>query len=467
MSNIDYNLLQDLPLEKGDEWQTLTFQEAISDLDSINKELDSIAIDKIPFDWKDVIIIFGVATAEILMDFFFSDPSSNSNSIASQTNNSSTGLGKWLNEIHENISHTNNPIDFQGGFDINGNPIFHGDKSGIHKVISFGGGDHRERTYGHDLIRFWTAIKQYKEGKFIDGGYFNGEYMKVISEYTSKGKKLESLSLLDSIVAYASHMFADFFSSKGLPCPGWSFLSHSDFREVRSMAADLYKDGMNLRTEIMKGISVGIPEIFIRILYYLKYKGSDYSQEAIHQKRDLAILLSHSIATAVNIGKVVITKNPVSLNLTMIVRTLQMAWKSTKNQIDYNNRIISKVTLDGIRAQLELEKTMIIAGNGIYKTLDYQHLCNRLLSNISELQNKRRQRITELNDLRLQSRMVEKNLLLLMDQNNPLIKSSLIELDVSIDVGDSMNSLQTSLPIFIEDKEDNNIEYLIEETYGK
>ncbi len=373
---MDYSILSNIQKMPNEEWLAQELINTDQELSSLKNELDSIALDSIPFDKTDAITIFAIASLEIILDFFLSDPA-NPNSFASKCNSTNNPIGEWLNNIHKKIEHKGNPLDFQGRFTANGESILHGSDH-VGNTVNFSGGDHRERTIGHDLFRCVEAIMQYYNGKFSDGGYIGDKYIKVESFFNQYDNQYAKLGIVKSVVNYSKHMFADFFSTKGLPVPGWSFISHSNNRELRKMAADMYKDGYNLRTELLKGISVAIPEIVLRIVQYARYRKSDYSKDAKKKKLHLMLLISHGIATAVNIGKVVITENPVSINMPMIIRTCTLVWSCIKDQVNFNNQAITKSTLDIYRSKLELKKTMIIAINGVYYTTQYQQLTEKI-----------------------------------------------------------------------------------------
>lgn len=377
MTDIDYNLLFDLKPLPGDEVMAEELINTDKELDEINKELSDIAIDTIPFDKTDVMVIFASAMFEVAADFLLSD-STNPNSFASKCNDSKNPIGKWMNNIHENINHKNNPLDNQGAFNANNEFFGYGTPKHDENVISFSGGDHRERTYGHDLFRFWSAIRQLHDGEFRDAGYIGEELIKVASTVNQYGTKYAKLGWGEAVWEYVCHMFADFFSSKGLPCPGWSWLSHADNREIRKAAADLYRDGMNLRTELLKGVTVAVPEIIIRIVQFLRYRNSEYSKEAREKKQHLMLLMTHGIATAVNVGKVVLSENPAALNLPMIVRTLKLAWSCIKDEQNFKHRVTEKLNLDLYKQQLEFKKTVIVTLRGIYYTTQYQILTIQL-----------------------------------------------------------------------------------------
>ena len=216
---IDYSLLNRITPFEGDTWQfqdSIIVDEELSRIDaemaSVQMEIDAIPTDSIPFDNYDVITVFATATIEVLMDFLLSDPA-NKNSFASKCNSNDNPIGKWCNSIHEKLDHSGNPLDFQGRFDQFGNPIGYGIK---HKGpnISYGGGNHRGLTNGHDLLRFFDAIRQYHDGVFRDAGFIDGVKIAVESSINQYGNPYVKLTWLQSIWNYVVHMFADFFSNK-------------------------------------------------------------------------------------------------------------------------------------------------------------------------------------------------------------------------------------------------------------
>lgn len=404
---IDFSILNNFQPLEGDEWQngnSINVEEELSSINSeitsVQAEIDSIPTDSIPFDKYDIITVFGAAMIEILMDFFFSDPA-NENSFASKCNNSDNPIGKWCNNIHEKIDHKGNPLDFQGRFDQQGSPIGYGIKHDG-PSISFGGGNHRGLTNGHDLIRFFDAIKQYHDGVFRDSGFIDGVKVIVESSVNQYGNPYEKLTWLKAVWEYICHMFADFFSSKGLPVPGSSLLSHTDDRQLRKFAAEMYSDGFNLRTELLKGITVLMPELIVRMVTYLRYKETEYSKEAKKKKLHLMLLLTHGISSLVNVGKVIITKNPISINIPMLLRTATLAWQCIKDQSSYNQRVISKEYWEQYRLQLEGYKTLIIVADGVYETSNYQRLFVALKNEYDKKVQERIEQASEITRLRIE-----------------------------------------------------------------
>jgi len=348
--------------QKNVETPSLSPMDIDFELSAIQKELDNIATDIIHFDKIDAGFVFINAIIGVLLDFCM-DPA-NANGLAYALNNKNTKLGEWCNSIHEKIDHKNNPMDFQGGFTRDGETIIHG--SGSHRDISFGGGDHRVRTYDHDIIRFWHAIKDYHDGVFRDGGYVDGQFIEVVSKVNSRGTPFEQSSWTEAFVKYCSHMFADFFSSKGLPCPGESFLSHASNRNLRILASDTYKEGLNMRTQVLQTIPFIVMDVITVGYVKLRYINDTYSKEAQNAKKHLLQLLTNALVSAINVGKVVITEQPQSINLPIIVHTIRLVASCVKDKIDYNQRVINKMSLDAIRTQLLGLKTYLVIGQEAY-----------------------------------------------------------------------------------------------------
>ena len=434
---IDYSVLNSFPPFEGDTWQygnSINVEEELlrinSEMVNVQTEIDSIPTDSIPFDKDDIITVFAAAMIEVLMDFFFSDPA-NENSFASKCNNSDNPIGKWCNNVHEKIGHKGNPLDFQGRFDQHGNPIGYGIK---HEgpSVSYGGGNHRGLTNGHDLLRFFDAIKQYHDGVFRDSSFIDGVRIIVESNVNQYGNPYEKLSWLKSVWEYICHMFADFFSSKGLPVPGSSLLSHSSDRELRKLAADLYADGFNLRTELLKGLTVAIPVILVRVITFLRYKDMELSKEAKKKKLHLMLLLTHGISTMVNVGKVIITENPVSINIPMILRTLTLVWQCIKDQSNYNHRIISKEYWEQYKLHLEGYKTLIIVADGVYETSNYQRLFVALKVEYDKKVQERLLQASEITRLRIEYGVQKENQSTILQSSNDEIQLLLGEVSEDI-----------------------------------
>lgn len=249
---------------------------------------------------------------------------------------------------------------------------------------------------------FPLSLYMLSKGQFIDGVYDNGAYKIVQTALNQYDNAYTTMGFGESLIAYFTHMIADFFSTKSLPIPGFSLLTHFPNREIRKFANDLYADGLNLRNLVMQGIPVATVELITWIYTALRYKDSTYSKEQIKAKKETMLLLTHGIATAVNVGKVIIqvvvtkdAKALTSLNLPMVIRTINLVWKSIKRELQYTNNRTALVYSSAMKNQLETEKTLILLDNCIYYTAQI----DRLIADMkTEFDNTNERRIHQIAD---------------------------------------------------------------------
>ena len=302
---------------RGLDPDNVDYSNLVSDeeLEQIIRELNKPLPREEKWTKADFIVVFIAAVIGSVVDF-----------ILSNRNNKATGqhskFSEWLNDtFHEGKHPTNAPIDYQGK--------------------GFGGGYHRELSKGHDIARFAEGIKMFKNGTFEGVRYVNGvaEPVKVVANQF--GNPYATLSTIEAIIGYAQHMFADLFSKVSLPFPGYSFLTESSNRDVRKFAADMYHNGFNCKNIIIQSASTIAIEVIIRIYFSImsvkKYHdqievAEDYSNlEALKkfikpeskEKLHEMLLVAHAIVTAMNVGKVVITKNLASINVTEIISVIR------------------------------------------------------------------------------------------------------------------------------------------------
>lgn len=229
------------------------------------------------------------------------------------------------------------------------------------------------------------AIYQISSGTFIDSGMTKGGvYQWVITNVNQNGTPYDSCNVFVAVIKYFTHMLADFCSSTSLPIPGFSLLTHWPDRDVEAFAMKLYKDGMNLRTMVLQGIPVAFTEIMMRLYVHFRYKDSQYTESQIDHKRNKLLLISHGITAAVNIGKVIITKNPARLNLLLIARTFHLIWKVTVEELSLTNKAITKEAMGVVKARIETMQTLILLDKTIYETNQYNQLIKNLNASVKK-----------------------------------------------------------------------------------
>lgn len=268
---------------------------SIKEITEIESYLNRPLVKRAKWDKWDYITVFTISLVGVIIDTLVGNPKKGVSAICSDKN---SYIGSWFEKIHS-LHSPNNPMDYQG--------------------FKMGGGGHRLRSIGHDLLGFPFGIWQIMNGNFTGGYYQNGKYFKIFSKINQYGTPYEAKSFIEALFTYIGHVFCDFFSTYSLPVPGFGYLAKLPSREIRIFAADMYNNGYNLRHMFIQGFSVLFIEIMIRTYSYFRLKkvqGLTYEQYT-QKKREL-LLLSHSIVAGFNIGKVVITGNVLSLNLPQI-----------------------------------------------------------------------------------------------------------------------------------------------------
>ena len=303
--------------------------------------------------------------------------------ILSNRDNKFTGKGSKfsdsLKQLHENkFKHKGNAaIDFQGKIEIAG------------ETVSFGGGDHRVLSPGHDILRFISGIKSFKNGEMISIRYKNGKRLLTSTKMAKGGGDFLQLGSIEALVEYARHMFADFFSPKSLPFPGYSFLMECDNRKIRKLVVDMYRNGFNMKNIAVQALSTVVVEFVIRLYFAIKNIQSikednelydDYSKIDLikttfksTEKMSEMLLAAHAIVTSVHLGKVTIkcvtgdlAKGLSQINITEIIALVKYATKVTKNvaerNSDYSKSIYyAKIASNGWAALEELAQDDEIA----------------------------------------------------------------------------------------------------------
>lgn len=313
------------------------------EISKLSQEMNDINIDSIPFDKWDYIVMFSVGMLESIVGLLVSSPKEG---ISKKLSDKNSPYGSKLNELHEKWNHSKQPLDYQGP--------------------KFGGGDHRARTFGHDLLALPLALYMLTQGKFIDGYYDDGAYQTVMSALNQHGNEYAQMPFEQALLAYLTHMAADFCSTKSLPVPGFGLLAHLSDRDVRKFVADAYSEGFNLRHVFVQGLPVAMTEIVIRLYCWLQSRTKDISSEAKKHKRDKMLLVCHTMALLVNTGKVVIMQDPTSINLPMLLRVIWLTWSVIRQSSSLSHNAIVKVNISVIKTKLEELKTLIILDQAVF-----------------------------------------------------------------------------------------------------
>ncbi len=269
---------------------------SIQEIKKIEAFLNRPLIQRAKWDRWDYLTVFTISLVGVVIDTLVGNPKRGVSAICSDKN---SFIGSWFEKIHS-LHSTNNPMDYQG--------------------YKMGGGGHRLRSVGHDLLGFPFGIWQIMNGTFTGGFYQGGKYFEIFSKVNQYGNPYESQAFIEALFTYIGHVFCDFFSTYSLPVPGFGYLAKLPSREIRKFAAEMYENGYNLRHMLIQGFSVFFIEIMVRTYSYFRLKKIlGLTNEQYTQKRRELLLLSHSIVAGFNVGKVAITGNVLSLNLPQII----------------------------------------------------------------------------------------------------------------------------------------------------
>lgn len=405
LAELNYDELLKMKPYEGDLVFNVNGMTADEYISKVTEEMNKIDLSSVPIDRWDIVVTFALAVLEVAGDFFIGDPS-----FKYSLANKNGPFCEWLDKFHDKArstgkwwGHQKSPLDYQGkgygGGDHRAKSIIHGSPFlRAEKALYDKGNDNKdgkgivEKTVdwtmlAHDLITFSLAIYSISSGKFIDFRIFpKGEqslikkFPLVVSPTTQKGSPYDSCDVITAIIKYAVHMFADFFSKMSLPLPGFSFLTRVKDSDVEKFALKLYREGMNMRTLALQGIPVGVTELLMSLYVWIRAKdaGGEISEAAWNHKKKKLLLISHGITTAVNVGKIVITKAPWRLNLVVIARTFQLVWQVTAEEAKVTNRYIEKLDAGILKARIESCKTLVLLDRAVYETDNVERMVRAL-----------------------------------------------------------------------------------------
>ena len=206
-------------------------------------------------------------------------------------------------DLHKKIPHPRHAIDF---------PL--------------GGHDHRVVGAGHDLFRFAEARQMLIEGKFE--ALFRRSYAKAtFYRYGGQTFPYDNIPEEAATIALLTYWLANFFSTRSLPIPGWSFLTQNN-DGVADFAIAAYRSGLNLRSLLSNFSGVLLTGIMLRLYTYLRqfldtgridpflWKDVKYQEMC---------LVAQSINLLMNLGKVAVTKNVSAINPVAIMAVIRHA----------------------------------------------------------------------------------------------------------------------------------------------
>ena len=190
------------------------------------------------------------------------------------------------------------------------------------KGIGGGKGVHRVRSAGHDLLRPFEAIEQIRSGQFQGHDWEEGVRIAVSSDCPRPGfspyRQVPSVN--EAILVWLKHLASDFTTDKSLPLPGATYIHDIPVHELRSIGAEAYKGGLNLRRVLISGmLPVATVEAGVRLSVHIRtWRETKSARLSLEREAKLhnMLLLTHGIVAAASAGKIALrwgAEGPVAL----------------------------------------------------------------------------------------------------------------------------------------------------------
>ncbi|WP_346914267.1 hypothetical protein [Clostridium sp.] len=185
---------------------------------------------------------------------------------------------------------------------------------------------HRFHSLGHDpILGFIAGVLDVMNGKFTAIDIKGNLISQVAPNQSTKGMKL-----FDAIALVFRHMKSDVTTSMGLPAPFMILFNFFQFGSIgkeeltiAEVARGMYAEGYDFIHFLSMSVSPMLIEVLVRTSYFAKrmHEGNGFKDSLpmdlpCNKKPKLGTMLfiAHSIATAVNAGKVAFTENPLAIN---------------------------------------------------------------------------------------------------------------------------------------------------------
>jgi hypothetical protein len=218
-------------------------------------------------------------------------------------------------------------------------------------VVGLGPRTHRMQSLGHDPVLGWVfGVRDVLKGGFTAIGSDGRLVIQSVPGWEPEEFGVGMfVKVLEAFNLVAGHFVSDVATPAGLPPPLFGllqFLQQGVIKEhsIADIARGMYRSGYDFRHFLAGGVTVAIIEVFVRTAWTVRElsegkKLADALPVASHPRLRSGLFLAHSVATAVNAGKVAVTDSPLSLNWAQwlaFFRYLlpQMYWLLVGQEID-------------------------------------------------------------------------------------------------------------------------------------
>lgn len=361
--SLDFSFLNKVKPRSGDLLLPMRNIDIEAEINQLQDDMSDIDLSSIPFDKFDLVIVFIAGLMGAACDIILGKPADGYNGLLKSAEEPKIndkfafGLGKYLKQ-----------------YDLKNNPI---DKT----IPGIQVGDHRLFSYGHDLLRIFQTVAVMLTGTGPVGVTGLGgelileqapeKWIENLKELGIDGTKPDIKSVIKILIILFLHLYKDYCSARSLPIPGLTYIANLNKDTMPRFLDELTNDKeFNLRTLNGQVLSVVSIELVISIYSFIRKKTdkSTYSDEQYKNKKEKLLLISHSIALAFNVGKVVLTNNPAFINFPQIIRIVKLVWDIVRAEININQKSIEKVNMSTLKNQLETSQTLILLDDSIYYT---------------------------------------------------------------------------------------------------
>ena len=185
---------------------------------------------------------------------------------------------------------------------------------------------HRQVSIGHDpVLGMFFGVRDILKGKMttIDGGG------RIVCQVIPGYEKRRGKNLFEAIAKQIVHMKSDATTAMGLPAPFMVLFNLFQFgsigdadKTIAEIVQEMYVRGYDFIHFCSLSMPVMITEVMIRLTYAVeRIKEGNSVSESIpilkpgeHSKLVTMLLIGHTVAVAVNAGKVYFTRDPMVIN---------------------------------------------------------------------------------------------------------------------------------------------------------
>lgn len=186
---------------------------------------------------------------------------------------------------------------------------------------------HRLYSLGHDpLLGFVVGTLDILSGRMttID------KLGRIVSQAMPRYAGREETAVFAALCKQVIHLKSDMTTSMGLPAPLMGLFNLMQFgsigeeeQTIAEIVQGMYYEGYDFQHFCAQSIPVMLTEVIVRLGYFLKRTKEGHSavrslpittNRKQRPKLGTMLFTAHSIATAVNAGRIAFTKNPIAIN---------------------------------------------------------------------------------------------------------------------------------------------------------